>query len=311
MAALTVDIDPRSGFCGGVIRAIRKAEECLDEGVDLYSLGAIVHNEEELQRLSGKGLHTVGSVEEMIPSSGGTLLIRAHGEPPSTYRRAAELSLDVVDCTCPVVLKLQQNIREAYLGLTPSGGQVIIFGKVGHAEVLGLLGQTDGNAVIVESAGMLEDAISSGVIHLHGPLAVFSQTTKSPSEYRALCSTLLSRMQDALHMDADSIRDSGLLVVHDTICAQVASRHEQLLGFATSHDLVIFVSGKQSSNGKVLFDLCRSVNERTYHIGKPEEISPDWIREGDKVGICGATSTPRWLLESVAAAVRNLGGEGR
>lgn len=303
---LSVDIDSRSGFCGGVIRAIRRAEQCLDEGVDLYSLGAIVHNEEELRRLSDKGLHTVTSVESMIGKKGGTLLIRAHGEPPSTYRRAQELSLDVVDCTCPVVLKLQQSIRRAYLEVSPRGGQVIIFGKVGHAEVLGLVGQTDGNAVIIENMAMLDGALEGGIINLGGPLAVFSQTTKSPSQYREICSVLLSSMSRTLGMDEGSIREQGLLVVHDTICAQVASRHEQLLGYARSHDIILFVSGKQSSNGKVLCDLCRSVNGRTYHIGKAEEISPLWFRDGDKVGVCGATSTPGWLLEAVARAVEDL-----
>lgn len=302
---MTVEIDKRSGFCGGVIRAISKAEEFLDAnpGKKLYSLGAIVHNEAELERLGRKGLVTI-SKEDIgrIPSpSTETLLIRAHGEPPSTYELAREVGINVIDCTCPVVLKLQRNIREAHrrlkIGVAGSGGstngQVLVFGKVGHAEVLGLLGQVGGDAVVIENMDMLLTALEDGTIRTDVPLEIFSQTTKSPTEYSQICAVLSERAQAGL-------------TVHNTICSQVASRHEELSSFAQSHDIIIFVSGASSSNGKVLCDLCRSRNPRTYHISSPEEIDPEWFGPDDRVGICGATSTPRWLLEEVAEAIRAI-----
>ena len=303
--SLTVEIDKRSGFCGGVIRAISKAEEFLDAnpGKKLYSLGAIVHNEAELERLGRKGLVTIGKEDiGKIPSpSTETLLIRAHGEPPSTYELAREVGINVIDCTCPVVLKLQQNIREAHrrlkIGVAGSGGstngQVLVFGKVGHAEVLGLLGQVGGDAVVIENMAMLLTALENGAIRTDVPLEIFSQTTKSPTEYSEICAVLSEKAHAGL-------------TVHNTICSQVASRHEELSSFAQSHDIIIFVSGASSSNGKVLCDLCRSRNTRTYHISSPEEIDSSWFRPDDRVGICGATSTPRWLLEEVAEAIRAI-----
>ena len=289
--ALQVEIDPRSGFCGGVIRAISKAEEFLEAhpGEPLYSVGAIVHNEAELERLEKKGLRTVS--KDSMPA-GQTLLIRAHGEPPATYARARELGCRVIDCTCPVVLQLQGIIREAYARLKPLGGQIVIFGKIGHAEVLGLEGQVDGDVLVVENEAMLDEAIGAGRIDFSKPIEVFSQTTKSPSGYAAICSRLLERMARP-----EELR------VHDTICRQVASRHAQLADFAREHDVIIFVSGRQSSNGKVLFDLCRGANGRTWQIGSPAELQAEWFRDGDRVGVCGATSTPKWLLEDVAQKI--------
>jgi 4-hydroxy-3-methylbut-2-enyl diphosphate reductase len=296
-----VEIEKHSGFCGGVIRAIGKAEKYLDgnPGGKLYSLGAIVHNEAELERLGRKGLVTIsrediGSIPDPCRE---TLLIRAHGEPPETYSLAKETGITVIDCTCPVVLRLQERIREAYERLKPEGGQLIIFGKIGHAEVLGLVGQVGGDATVIEDVPMLLDALGEGpgghapTIRTDKPLDIFSQTTKSPVEYARICTLLKSRARAGL-------------TVHDTICSQVASRHEELSEFALSHDVVIFVSGATSSNGKVLCDLCRSRNPRTYHISDPEEVSPEWFRDGDMVGVCGATSTPRWLLEQVAGRLR-------
>ena len=289
---LNVEIDPGSGFCGGVIRAITRAEEVLSRSGKLYSLGAIVHNEEELSRLSRRGLVTINSMAD-VPE-GETVLIRAHGEPPSTYEEAARRNLQVIDCSCPVVLQLQRNIREAYARLHQDGrqGQVLIFGRVGHAEVLGLLGQVGGDALVVENAAMLEDALAQGKIDFSQPLEIFSQTTKSPREYAEICDRLTDR--------------GAQLMVHNTICAQVASRHEKLTAFAAGHDVILFVSGKQSSNGKVLSDLCRRANAHTYVIGGAGELDPSWFRDGQSVGVCGATSTPKWLLEEVAEAVRNL-----
>ena len=281
---LNVEIDAGSGFCGGVIRAISRAEDYLASHACLYSLGAIVHNEAELSRLQERGLVTVGSLSE-VPDS-GTVLIRAHGEPPSTYELAAARGLEVIDCSCPVVLQLQRRIREAYARLHMNGGkgQVIIFGRVGHAEVMGLLGQVGGDAVVVEDAAMLEELMET--LDFSEPMEIFSQTTKSPSEYSKVCQMLQSR--------------GARLTVHDTICAQVANRHQHLAAFARDHDVILFVSGKTSSNGKVLSDLCRGVNPRTYVMGSVEEINPAWFSDRDRVGICGATSTPKWLLESVA-----------
>lgn len=292
--AIQVEIEKHSGFCGGVIRAIGRAEKFLEEspGRTLYSLGDIVHNEAELRRLGEKGLITVdkdGLMNIPDPSS-ETLLIRAHGEPPQTYSLAQKLGLTVIDCTCPVVLKLQKSIREAYERVKPAGGQIVIFGKIGHAEVLGLLGQVSGDAVVIENMPMLLSALEDGSIRTDKPLEIFSQTTKSPVEYSEICKVL------------ESCPGAGLQV-HNTICSQVASRHEELADFALRHDVIVFVSGVSSSNGKVLFDLCKSRNQRTYHISDSSELEPEWFSDGDKVGVCGATSTPGWLLEQVAERI--------
>jgi len=313
---LTVDIDKNSGFCAGVIRAISKAEEFLkgndggsEDGRRLFSLGAIVHNDAELSRLVNQGLVTIDTddLEEMQEAEGEVLLIRAHGEPPRTYDKAHALGFEIIDCTCPVVLKLQQRIREAYLRHLELGkGQIIIFGKTGHAEVLGLLGQTDDTAVVVENISMLEQAIEEGSVKLDAPTEVFSQTTKSPAEYKGLCARLEEEMARYNELSVERFKGRGLLTVHDTICSQVATRHERLSKFALEHDIIIFVSGKASSNGKVLCDLCKSLNIRTYHIDSTAEIKREWFRADDKVGVCGATSTPKWLLEEVASHILDL-----
>lgn len=277
---LKVEIDAHSGFCGGVVRAITTAEKHLQSGSRLYSLGEIVHNEEELSRLGSKGLVPAASLED-IPE-GECVLIRAHGVPPGIYEQARGRSLEVIDCTCPVVLRIQKSIREA-------SGKVLIFGKHGHPEVQGLVGQKEG-AVVFQNLEQLEALLPALDKTLSYDL--FSQTTMSPVEYAAACELLLSALPG--------------LTVHHTICSQVASRHAELEGFARSHDVVLFVSGSHSSNGRVLCDLCRSVNPRTYHVGGPEDIAPSWFSPGDSVGVSGATSTPRWLLERVAAEVENL-----
>lgn len=313
---ITVDIDKNSGFCAGVIRAIGKAEEFLKgngssetDGRRLYSLGAIVHNDSELERLLKQGLVTIDKedFEEMVSAEGEKLLIRAHGEPPQTYERAADLGFDIIDCTCPVVLKLQQRIKEAYLRHKEAGkGQIIIFGKIGHAEVLGLIGQTESTAFVVENIAMLEELIADGKIRLDVPTEVFSQTTKSPEEYKRLCARLEEKMARDNELSVERFKGRGLLHTHDTICSQVATRHERLSRFALEHDIIIFVAGKASSNGKVLCDLCKSLNIRTYHIDSPAEIKREWFRADDKVGVCGATSTPKWLLEETARHILEL-----
>lgn len=281
---LNVEIDPHSGFCGGVIRAISTAEEHLSKGDRLYSLGAIVHNEEELSRLSGLGLVTIDKddLEHIPPMNGETLLIRAHGEPPTVYEKARALGFRVIDCTCPMVLNIQKSIREA-------AGRVLIFGKHGHPEVLGLVGQTT-DAVVFETLEQLQAVLPS----LDPSLSyeVFSQTTMSPGGYAKVCEILSAALPS--------------LTVHHTICSQVASRHKQLADFALMHDVVVFVSGKTSSNGKVLCELCKSCNIRTYHISGASELQTAWFRPEDRVGVCGATSTPGWLLEKVARTIENL-----
>lgn len=307
---LTVDIDTNSGFCAGVIRAIGKAEEFLDRNERLYSLGAIVHNDAELSRLTKMGLVTIDKEDlgEMVNAAGETLLIRAHGEPPQTYTIAEELGFKIIDCTCPVVLQLQKKIKDAYqLCLAGDGiGQIIIFGKTGHAEVLGLVGQTEGTAIVIENFLMMEELIENGTIRLDAPTMVFSQTTKSPAEYARVCASLLERMAKFNGMSVENFKNSGRLLIHNTICSQVASRHQKLTKFALQHDIIIFVSGKASSNGKVLCDLCKSLNIRTYHITSPAEIKRDWFRADDTVGVCGANSTPKWLLEDVAKDILEL-----
>lgn len=313
---LTVDIDRNSGFCAGVIRAIGQAEEFLDKSKEsgdtdrkLFSLGAIVHNDAELNRLVDKGLVTIDKedLEDMVQADGEVLLIRAHGEPPQTYEKAHSLGFDIIDCTCPVVLKLQQRIKEAYLRhLEKGSGQIIIFGNIGHAEVLGLIGQTEGTAVVVEDLIMLEKVIDEGTIRLDIPTEVFSQTTKSPAEYALICSRLEEEMARFNELSIERFKGRGMLHVHNTICSQVATRHERLSRFALEHDIIIFVSGKASSNGKVLCELCKSMNIRTYHIDSVEDIKRVWFRANDRVGICGATSTPKWLLEKVAEHVLSL-----
>lgn len=292
-----VEIDANSGFCGGVIRAIRAAEDHLSEcGGRLYSLGAIVHNEEELARLESMGLVTVSASEldGLERSSGEPLLIRAHGEPPAVYRKAGELGYRIIDCTCPVVLKLQKDIRDAYAGLN-GRGRIVIFGKEGHPEVLGLVGQVGGDVVVVQNPGQAVDMVESGALRTDMDIELFSQTTMNPDGYAELRTYLEGRMSDGARLN-----------VHDTICRQVASRHRELAEFSRAHDVIVFVSGRESSNGRVLYDLCRSENPRTVHVQSEADLRPEWFGENDRVGVCGATSTPKWLLEKVASAVENL-----
>ena len=295
---MKVTIDSGSGFCGGVIRAIDTIEGLLAEGRTLYSLGEPVHNEEELARLSSLGLRVLdkAAFPDGVPAGAG-LVIRAHGEPPQTYETAGKLGFNVIDCTCPVVLNIQKSIRQSYESLKslPEPGQIVIFGKIGHAEVLGLVGQVDGDAIVVENLQQLKDLISAGTICTARDIEIFSQTTMSPVEYEEICDCLLHRM-----VSPDKLK------IHRTICSQVASRHKDLADFARTHDIIIFVSGKTSSNGKVLCKLCKNVNIRTYHIGNTGELQRAWFHSGDKVGVCGATSTPKWLLEQTARDIENL-----
>lgn len=286
---IKVGIDPHSGFCGGVIRAIGTAEDFLSRNpAPLYSLGAMVHNEAELSRLAGRGLVTVSLGQALRLAPGSTVIIRAHGEPPRTYDDLRRAGVSVIDCTCPVVLRLQKQIREASERST-----VVIFGKIGHPEVLGLVGQAGSRAMVIEDLDGLREAISAGAIPGEGGVELFSQTTRSPEEYAAIAEVLGAWAGERLR-------------VHDTVCAQVSSRHRQLSDFAREHDVVVFVAGESSSNGKVLYELCRGINPRSHLIGGAADLRPEWFDGADTAGVCGATSTPRWLLEEVAQAIENL-----
>ncbi|MDD2594375.1 MAG: 4-hydroxy-3-methylbut-2-enyl diphosphate reductase [Bacteroidales bacterium] len=277
---IKVEIDAGSGFCYGVIRAVEQAEHYLKFNSRLYSLGDIVHNSLELDRLKGKGLKIL-TAKDVRNLKNDVILIRAHGEPPETYRMARDNNLQIIDCTCPVVLKLQEKIRSTYLEIKEAEGQIVIFGKAGHAEVNGLVGQTDGTAIVIDGVRGLD------LIDFERPIALFSQTTKDPVEYERTAAYMLERGKN--------------VKVFNTICRQVASRHNSLVRFAESHSIVLFVSGKESSNGKVLYDLCKSVNPRSYWLENKDLIDPTWFKDGDFVGICGATSTPKWQLEEIKA----------
>ena len=282
-----VEIDKNSGFCFGVVRAISKAESALQElGGEVYSLGDIVHNRMEVQRLESLGLCTV-THEDMAQLQGRDLFIRAHGEPPTTFRRAEELGIRVIDATCPVVAQLQRKVVAAFEKMSGVGGQVVILGKRGHAEVVGLTGQVDDNAIVVEREEDLEQ------IDFARPIFFLSQTTQSVAHFWRLAEAMKRRL-----------KDESMLTVDDTICRRVSNREKALGEFAERFDVVIFVCGKKSSNGKVLFDVCRKENEHSYNIEEENELQSEWFEGCQSVGICGATSTPAWLMERVASAVR-------
>lgn len=290
-----VEIDANSGFCGGVIKAVSTAEAYLSPGGKrLYSLGSIVHNEEEQARLCSLGLVSVDrdELKDLTDMDGQAILIRAHGEPPSTYDELRSRGFEIIDCTCPVVLKLQKDIKCAYESVGTEG-KVLIFGKIGHPEVLGLVGQTEGSALVFENMRQLESLIASAALEACPRIELFSQTTKSPVEYSAVAERLRERFGERLG-------------VHRTICSQVEMRHRRMEAFARSHDVIVFVSGRSSSNGRVLFDLCRGVNARSYQVSGVAEIRREWFGPEDRIGVCGATSTPRWLLEKVAEHIENL-----
>ena len=275
---LSVRIDPNSGFCFGVIYAIQMAEDLLDEQGYLYCLGDIVHNDEEVQRLEKKGLRIIGH-EQFRELRNEAVLIRAHGEPPSTYQRAMENNLTLIDASCPVVLKLQNRIKSSF----DRREKIFIYGKHGHAEVLGLLGQTSGEAVVFEN---LEELLRH---ELPANITLYSQTTKSTDSFYRIKNELVER---------------GYAVnANDTICRQVSNRDEVLRRFAAQFDQVVFVSGTKSSNGKVLYQVCKETNPRTHFVSNVEQLCASWFGPGQSVGVCGATSTPLWLMEQVRDAL--------
>ena len=280
---MLTEIDEGSGFCFGVTTAIRKAEEELARSESLYCLGDIVHNGREVERLKSMGLATVEHAD-LDTLHDTKLLLRAHGEPPLTYAKAKAQNISLIDATCPVVLNLQKRIRKAY----EEGGQIVIYGKNGHAEVVGLVGQTDGTAIVIET---LEDAKRLDFSH---DIQLFSQTTKSLTGFREIVSYIQQNM-----------RDGAQFHYFDTICRRVANRIPGIRQFAARHDVILFVCGKKSSNGKVLLGECLSVNPHTYLVDDPSEIQPAWFEGVESVGICGATSTPKWLMEECKKKIEN------
>ncbi len=283
---MKVEIDSNSGFCFGVVRAISLAEEALQkDGSQIYSLGDIVHNRKEVQRLEQMGLRHA-THEDMEQMAGCRLFVRAHGEPPTTFQRAKELGIDVVDATCPVVAALQQRVIKARDEMKPYGGQVAILGKRGHAEVVGLTGQIEEPIAVIEGVEDLE------ALDYQRPIYLLSQTTQSVALFNNIAAMIRRRLPD-----------EDMLVAEDTICRRVANREKLLKEFAARHDVIIFVCGKKSSNGKVLYEVCRAVNEHSYNIEEAAELRREWFEECRSVGICGATSTPLWLMEDVARRI--------
>ncbi|MGM9705384.1 MAG: 4-hydroxy-3-methylbut-2-enyl diphosphate reductase [Prevotella sp.] len=275
---IKIEIDSASGFCFGVTTAIKKAEEELAKGDTLYCLGDIVHNGMEVERLHTQGLVTINH-EQLNRLHDAKVLLRAHGEPPETYETARRNNIEIIDATCPVVLQLQRRIKKQYDD-DPSA-QIVIFGKNGHAEVLGLVGQTDSQAIVIESMADV------GRLDFSRDIYLYSQTTKSLDEFRHIIEYIQA------HISPGAVFSSA-----DTICRQVANRLPNIAAFAARHDLILFVSGRKSSNGKVLFNKCKSVNANSYHIENADEIDMSWFDDVETVGICGATSTPKWLMET-------------
>jgi 4-hydroxy-3-methylbut-2-enyl diphosphate reductase len=283
---VNIEIDNGSGFCFGVTTAIQKAEEELAKGNTLYCLGDIVHNGQECERLKKMGLITINH-EEFARLHHVKVLLRAHGEPPSTYKLAQENHIEIIDATCPVVLRLQKRIKQEYHNTEDSfNKQIVIYGKNGHAEVLGLVGQTNGEAIVIES---LKEADR---LDFTKDIRLYSQTTKSVDEFWQI----VNYIKEHISPDAS-------FQYYDTICRQVANRMPNIRSFASSHDLILFVCGRKSSNGKILYHECLQVNPNTHQIDQPDEIQSEWLQNAHSIGICGATSTPKWLMEECKKVV--------
>ncbi len=293
---MKVEIDPFSGFCFGVVYAIEKAEEELGVSGHLYCLGDIVHNSKEVERLRLKGLEVIDH-ERLKNLKDCKVLIRAHGEPPETYSIALKNNIELIDASCPVVLKLQNRVRTSFQKVEDEDGQLIIYGEPGHAEVNGLMGQTKGKAIIIKN----EDDL--GKIDFNKPLYLFSQTTKSTAGF----AKIKKLIEDKVYKSMEEEVTDEFLVTNDTICRQVSNREPHLNKFSASHDVILFVSGKKSSNGKALFDVCKSVNPNSYFIEDVEEIDENWFKNFESIGVCGATSTPLWLMQKVAQKVEKTG----
>jgi 4-hydroxy-3-methylbut-2-enyl diphosphate reductase len=291
---MLVEVDERSGFCFGVRNAVEIAEEALANGEKVFSLGPIVHNDIEVERLSALGLVSVNH-KEFETLHNCKVLIRAHGEPPVTYEIAKENHITIIEATCPIVKRLQSRIKATWIEAKKQAGQVIIFCKAGHAEVVGLLGQTDNEAILVNGKEDLKKIKFAKDVHL------FSQTTMSVKEYNDLAESIILRMKE------QGISNAELhLHKNNTICGQVSNRQPRLKAFANKHDVIIFVSGRESSNGKMLFNVCRNENPNTWFVSSPGEIKKEWFSDKISVGICGATSTPKWLIDKIKDTILSI-----
>jgi len=292
---MKVEIEKTSGFCFGVENAVKIAGEALEKGERVYCLGEIVHNEIEVERLRALGLVTIG-YDEFAKLHNCKVLVRAHGEPPSTYEKARENGITIIDATCPIVHTLQERVKKAWIKASGENGQIVIYGKKGHAEVVGLLGQINGDAILISS----EEDLSA--IDFSRPVYLFSQTTKSRENYNLLAEKIREKLESA----SEGREDKPRLNVYNTICGQVSGRIPDLRNFARQHDVIIFVSGRGSSNGHMLFSICSGENRRSYFISTPGEIEKEWFKDAVTAGICGATSTPKWLIHEVAAVVEKM-----
>jgi 4-hydroxy-3-methylbut-2-enyl diphosphate reductase len=291
---MLVEIDKQSGFCFGVQNAVEIAEKALLKGEKVFSLCPIVHNDKEVDRLSALGLESINHMK-FKNLKNCKVLVRAHGEPPETYEIAQKNNITIIEATCPIVKRLQSKIRETWIKTKEGEGQVVIFGKAGHAEVVGLLGQINNEGILVSGP---EDFSK---IDISKPVYLFAQTTMSVKEYHNLCDILRSSMEQ------NNIADTGKnLVINKTICGQVSNREPHLKAFAKKHDTIIFVSGRESSNGKMLYTVCKNVNPDTHFVSGYEEIDKTWFTGKNSVGICGATSTPKWLIENVRDIISNI-----
>jgi 4-hydroxy-3-methylbut-2-enyl diphosphate reductase len=291
---MKVDIEPGSGFCFGVENAVRIAEEALRNGEPVYCLGEIVHNDIEVARLKEMGLVTI-TYDEFAELHDCKVLVRAHGEPPSTYEKARRNNITIIDATCPIVHSMQEKIKRVAKVSTEEKGQIVMFGKEGHAEVIGLLGAAGPKGILITGKHDVNK------IDFTRPVWLFSQTTRSKDEYELVAEII------RLNLDKESAAHPGnALKVYNTICHQVWAREPRLREFAGKHDVIIFVSGQKSSNGRMLFDVCRSENSRSYFISSPEEIDGSWFCNAENTGICGATSTPKWLIQKVADVINEM-----
>jgi len=284
---MKAEIDRKSGFCFGVQNAVEIAEKALLKGEKVYSLGPIVHNDKEVERLSALGLVSIDK-EQFKKLHNCKVLIRAHGEPPETYLIAKKNNITIIEATCPIVKKLQKRIREAWLSTKKDNGQIVIFGKPDHAEVIGLLGQTNNEGILVSGPDDL------GKIDVKRPILLYSQTTMHLNDYYSFANKLREKMRKEGVTDPEE-----LLFVNKTICGQIANREPHLRSFARKHDILLFVSGKKSSNGRMLYSVCKSINPDTYFVSSLDEIDKSWFKGKQSAGICGATSTPKWLIEQI------------
>lgn len=291
---MVVEIDKQSGFCFGVQNAVEIAEKALLKGEKVFSLGPIVHNDKEVDRLSTLGLVSIDH-EKFKELKDCKVLIRAHGEPPETYAIAEKNNLSIIEATCPIVKRLQSKIRDTWIRTKEGNGQVVIFGKQGHAEVVGLQGQINNEGIIVSGPADFRK------IDISKPVYLFAQTTMSVKEYSILTEILRTKMME------NGITDmTKNLIINKTICGQVSNREPHLKAFAKKHDIIIFVSGRESSNGKMLYSVCKNVNPDTHFVSSQEELEKSWFIGKNSIGICGATSTPKWLIENIRDIISNI-----